>query len=144
MKRKFEVIYPENHQDGYLPGDEAAHRAAAALADRADAPTIAALTDMLTFLERVGGQFHVTALRLASEVQEGEWDTQGIGFNFETRDARVMVAKAPEEINFGQLTGVPITDSQAPAVEVEVESGEPGTDELIEPASEPAPSEHQE
>jgi hypothetical protein len=136
LKRKFaEVIYQENAQDGFVPGDEAAHRAAAALADRADAPTIGALTDMLAFLERVGGQFHVTALRL--EANPDEWETHGFGLMVETRDARLKVAEAPEDVR-----GVSITDMQGPPAKIEAEPVEeqtatdpdPDTPEAVEPA----------
>lgn len=119
MKRNFEVAFPENEVNGYVPGDEAAHRAAAALADRADAPTIAAFADALAFLERIGGQFHVVALRRA--VGE-EFETVGLGFRYETRDARVQIAEPPEEV-----FGVAVTDSGAPAVVVAQETDEPGT-----------------
>lgn len=127
MKRNFEVIFAEDNQIGFEPGDEAAHRAAAALADRADAPTIGALTDMLTFLERIGGQFHVTALRLESAPDAGDWETCGLAFNYETRDARVKLADAPE-----QVFNVPVTDSQAPATEVHMGDAEELAESLEE------------
>jgi hypothetical protein len=111
MKREFSTLYLENQRDGYQPGDEAAHRAAAALADRADAPTVAALTDALALLERVGGQVHVTALRI--EPDDGSWQTAGLGFSYETKDAHLKVAAAPEEV-----FGVPVTDISGPPVEL--------------------------
>lgn len=113
MKRRFHTLYRENAGTGFQPGDESAHRAAAALADRADAPTIGALTDILTLLERFGGQFHVTALRLENGE---EWETEGIGFQYESRDARLKVAAPPAAV-----AGVPISNMEEPAPEVEAE-----------------------
>jgi|SRR6478609_8614909 len=133
-QRPFSTVFEENQQNGFFPGDEAAARAAAALADRADAPTIAALSDMLTFFERIGGQFHITSLRLPSN--EGEWETHGLAFHFETRDARVKVATAPEDLRVGDLT-IPITDSQGPAPEIELPAEEPAPPESSD--EEPAP-----
>jgi hypothetical protein len=112
LKRKFTNIYPANEVQGYEVGDTAAQQAALGLAQRADAPTIAALSDMLTLLERVGGQFHVTAVRKQEEGQD--WETVGFAFNYETRDARLVVASSPED-----ALSIPITDSQTPPTEVE-------------------------
>ena len=86
MKRDFQVIYPENVADGYQPGDEHALHAALALAQKADAPTINALSEMLTLLEIVGGQVHVTALRVD---QDGRFTTEALGFHFNTADAKL-------------------------------------------------------
>ncbi len=134
MKRNFaEVVYQENAQDGFAPGDEAAHRAAAALADRADAPTIGVLTDMLAFLERVGGQFHVTALRL--EANPDEWETHGFGLMVETRDARLKVAEAPETVR-----GVAITDMQGPPVELDALESEESAEVPVVDLDSPEPA----
>lgn len=120
MKRDFAVVYPENFVNDLVPGDEAAHRAARALADRADAPTIIALSDVLALLERVGGQFHVVALREEGS-GDGTWNTVGLAFRFDTRDAHLTVAKAPE-----QVCGVPVTNSEeAATVDLDVPASEP-------------------
>jgi hypothetical protein len=139
--RKFSVNYLANQADGFQPGDEAAHRAAAALGDRADMPTIAAFSEMLAMLERVGGQFYVTALRVPNE--EGEFDTLGLVFNYETRDAKIEFLLPPEEIS-----GVPVTDISAEPTRIEVEvpgnSGDGLTDEereFSDPTPEPDPEE---
>lgn len=123
MERNFDTLYIRNERAGYQVGDDAAHRAAAALADRADAPTIIALTDLLTMNELIGGQFYVTAVRdkvdrYGNRVPDGDgnFETIGLVFNFETRDVRVEPAQAPETV-----LGLPVTDSHAPATQVAVE-----------------------
>lgn len=112
MKRGFRTIYRENEAEGYVPGDEAAHVAAAALAQRADAPTIARLTDVLTFLDEVGGQFHIYAFR--AQAEDDVYQTEALIFDFETRDFKVQPAKPREE-----LGGIPLTDAHLPGTPVE-------------------------
>jgi hypothetical protein len=115
-KRKFgDINYSENAANGSVPGDGAAHRAAAALADKADFPTIAALSEMLSTLERVGGQFYVTAFR--AEQDNGSFDTLGLAIDYETRDARVIAMDAPDEV-----AGVSVTDLKEPSVAIESET----------------------
>jgi hypothetical protein len=132
MQRTFaEILFRQNEANGYRPGDDAAHRAAAALADRHDAPTIAAIFDALAFAERVGGQFHVVTLRekfndLGEHVAddaEGEWETAALLIKYESRDARIILAKPPE-----QVFGVPVTEFEEPPTTVEVSTPQP--DEL--------------
>lgn len=113
MKRDYSVVYLENQQAGYAPGDDAAHRAAAPLADRADAPTVAALLDALTLLERIGGQFHITALRIQDE--NGNYETHGLGFRYDTADAKGKPVSKPREV-----AGVPITEAGESPVELPV------------------------
>lgn len=120
MKRPFQTVYAENEASGYEIGDQEAHRVAAALGDRADAPTLRAFHDMLTLLERVGGQFHVTAVR--TEREDGEFNTVGLAFNYETRDARLKEAAAPDTV-----LGYPVTPSDSPPTEVDVEQHESST-----------------
>lgn len=117
MKRSYQVIFLENQKQGYAPGDQAAHFGANALAEKTDYPTIEAVTDMVTMLERIGGQMYVTALRIKN-VETGEYDTHGLAFNYETRDVRLVEAGPPEE-----AFGFPVTDSQAPPEVVTVEAG---------------------
>lgn len=135
MRRDFaNIILAQNAQAGFRPGDEAAHRAAAALADRFDAPTIIALTDAVTFLERMGGQLHVVTLRERID-QEGnmvehdapgsEWLTLAFHLRYETQDARVALAKPPESI-----LGVPVTDMAEPPMPVAAEPAESLRDEI--------------
>jgi hypothetical protein len=121
MERNFATYLAENMQQGYVPGDEAAHRAAAALAERADAPTILALTDMLALLERIGGQFYVTSVRIKDSALGPDWHIAGVTFDYETRDAKVERLEPPEEVD-----GVPVTDSSGPGITVEIERAEDG------------------
>lgn len=124
MKRNITVNYAANQADGLIPGDAAAHRAAAALADRADMPTLDAFATMLSLLEHVGGQFYVTALRVESE--NGEFDTAGLIINYETRDARIEYFDRPDVV-----AGVPIVDSAAPTTEAAPEPEAEDEDEEI-------------
>lgn len=122
MKRDFDTLYARNEQSGFQVGDDAAHRAAAALADKADAPTIQALTYLLDMAELIGGQFHVTAVRekfdrhgnRIADAGDGKFETIGLVFNYETRDLRIEPATAPDTV-----FGLPVTDSHAPANQVE-------------------------
>ena len=122
-----EILFPVNEEIGYQRGDELAQRAAAALADRFDAPTIIALTDALSFVDRVGGQLYITALRrkvdrlgnFVSDEQEGEFRSAGLAFLYESRDAKVKRARGPQA-----AFGYPVDDTSAPAVEIEA----PGED----------------
>jgi hypothetical protein len=129
MKRKWaEVLFRQNEAMGYMPGDEAAHRAAAALGDRFDAPTLAAIGDALAFLERVGGQFHVVTLRekfnaageRVEESELGEWQTAAMLIEYESRDARVILARPPEAV-----FEIPVTEFTEPPVEVDLGEDEP-------------------
>jgi hypothetical protein len=132
VKRTSTTLFARNEQDGYAVGDAAAHRAAAALADKADAPTIQAVTQMLDFFTLVGGQCHAVTARekfdryenRVGDDEDGEWATTGIVFKYETRDLRVIEAKAPEEI-----LGLPVSDSNGPPVVVEGARPE-GLDEI--------------
>lgn len=112
MKREFGVVFPENESVGNEPGDQAAHAVAQGLAERCDAPTLLALNDAMTLLERVGGQFHLVALRKPIEGSD-EYETFGIAFRYETRDVRLKEAKAPTEV-----LGLPVSDCQVPESEL--------------------------
>lgn len=124
--REFRVNYPQNDREGFRPGDDAAHRAAAALGDRADQPTIAAFSEMLAMLERVGGQFYVTAFRQKVE-EDGDFETAGLVFRYETRDVSIEFFSEPTEI-----AGIPVTDSSDTSVRVLVKTP-------AEPTPEPEP-----
>jgi hypothetical protein len=143
MKREFASFYGENEQDGYRIGDQAAQVAGAALAARTDAPTLQAIADMLTLLERVGGQFYVTAVRIKSEL-DPDWHISGLTFDYETRDAKVQTLEPPDEVR-----GLPVTDSSAaptqiesPGIPVEVSPEEP--EDEPDPDAEPVPGEEPE
>lgn len=125
--REFRVNYPQNDREGFRPGDDAAHRAAAALGDRADQPTIAAFSEMLAMLERVGGQFYVTAFRQKVE-EDGDFETAGLVFRYETRDVSIEFFNEPTEI-----AGIPVTDSSDTSVRVGV--GSP-----VDPKAAPEPT----
>lgn len=109
--------FPGNERAGFVPGDQHAYRAASALADRLDAPTLIALTDAISYAVTMGGQVFAVTLRdwvnrngeEVPEDQPGEWRTVGISFFYETRDARMVIAKPPEE-----ALGVPVTDFRDP------------------------------
>lgn len=120
MRRPFaDVVFDEE-----FVGSEASHRAAAALADRLDPGTIIALTDAMAFLERCGGQFHVVTLRRkvdfegrsVAEDEPGEWRTQAFHFEYESRDAKVTLARPPAAV-----AGVPIVDFSEPPTLLETE-----------------------
>lgn len=132
-----QVVYPENQQAGFAVGDEAAHRAALDLAERADAPTIMAFVDALRCLELIGGQLHIISLRTAA-TQGGPWETKGFAINYESRDASMVQAKPPEEV-----FGIPVTDLGEPSPEVEPDEfdEEEPLDEAVpeEPAEEKVP-----
>lgn len=116
MKRDFAtVIFEENFQAGYRPGDEHAHRAAAALADRFDAPTIRAVADALSFLDRIGGQMYVVTLR--RQVAEDEYETEALHLRYETRDAKMHIAPPPEHVG-----SVPIEDFSEPPTRIEIDA----------------------
>lgn len=108
MHREFGTVFPENANQGLRPGDAAAQAVALGLAERCDADTLIAFGDAISLLERVGGQFHVVALRRPVDDSE-EYETYGIAFRYETRDSRLKVAKAPD-----QILGLPISDCQVP------------------------------
>ena len=135
MARKVigDIVFAQNEELGYYPGDEAAHRAALALADRFDAPTIIALTNALTFTREMGGQFWAVTLRervnengeFVPEDQPGEYQTVMLRFDYESRDARIAKATTPPS----QVGGIPVSDfSQAPT-RIEVQEPPPMTDE---------------
>lgn len=116
--------FPENERSGFVPGDEAAYRAAYALADRLDAPTIIALTDAISYTVTMGGQVHAVTLRdwvdadgrLVPESEPGQWRTVGISFLYETRDARMQAARPPKEV-----LDIPVADFQEPATHIETD-----------------------
>lgn len=125
MRRNLaDIVFQDGAEQGYRPGDEHAHRAAAALADRFDAPTIIALTDAFSFLKSMGGQLFVITLRervdiagnLVDEKEPGgEWRTIAMRVAYETQDGRVAAAKPPKEI-----LGVEVTEFREPPTRVEL------------------------
>lgn len=118
-KRKFDrVSFGQNAAEGYAAGDGAAHRAAAALADKFDYPTIAAVSDLLATLDRIGGQAYITTLR--DKQPDDTFITLGFAFDFETRDARVEIMEPPNEIE-----GIPVSDSNEPPHPIQAERPEP-------------------
>lgn len=139
MKRNFASVYSENEQDGYRVGDQAAHVAAGALAQRLDAPTIARITDMVALLDTVGGQFYITALRTQDETDPATYNIEALVFNYETRDLKVQKYEPPEEI-----MGIPVTASHEAGVEVESPTEVPveaAEGQEAEPDPEPLPAE---
>jgi hypothetical protein len=139
-----ESVFPHNEDQGFSPGDQHAHRAAAALADRFDAPTIIALTDAMAFTTRIGGQLHAVTLRewvdaqgnLVPEDEPGHWSTMAIRFLYETRDGKIVAAKPPKEI-----LGVHVEEFDQPPTPIENDEGsdQPET----EPEQTPAEVEEQ-
>lgn len=137
-KRIEDVVLDHNRELGFQVGDAAAHRAASALADRFDAPTIITATNLLTFIHEMGGQGYIVTLRekvtadgrLAEEGEPGEFETVMLRFEYESRDARVVAAPPPEAIADAAVTEF----SEAPTrVELPLEQEEvpePSTDEL--------------
>jgi hypothetical protein len=143
-----DIVLPINEQEGYEAGDQSAHRAALAMGDRFDAPTIIALTDMLSYLMMRGGQASMTTVRdrvgrdglPVADGEPGEYRTLGLTIFYETRDAKLQLAKPPERIQ-----GIPVEDFDRPPTEIDdystlgPEQG-PTTEELEEipePAAEP-------
>lgn len=125
MKRDFAtVIFAQNAQEGFGVGDQAAHHAALGLAQRCDAPTILALTDLMAFLDRVGGQAHITTLRRRDE-DELSYTTEALAIGYETRDAKVVVAQGPQMIPIEGADGVPVEvpveEFDQPPTRVEIE-----------------------
>lgn len=136
MKRNLaEILFPAAEREGFVPGDEAAHRAASALADRFDAATIIAVTDALSFASRVGGQLLVTTLRTrldasgrpVGEDQDGEYRTVGLSLDYESRDAKVEEIRRPERV-----FGIPVTDASEPPTQIDTAPPEP-TNGAVEP-----------
>lgn len=126
MKRDFAtVIFEENFERGYRPGDEHAHRAAAALADRFDAPTIQAVADALSFLNRIGGQMYIVTLR--RQVAEDEYETEAIHVRYETRDAKMHIAPSPDQVG-----AVPIQDFSEPPTRIEIDAPGREAEEEVE------------
>jgi len=138
MARKLigDIVFAQNEKLGYFPGDEAAHRAALALADRFDAPTIIALTDALTFTREMGGQFWAVALRervneqgeFVAEDQPGEYQTALLRFEYESRDARIAKSTTPPS----QVAGIPVSDFSEAPTRIAVAEAPPMTDEESE------------
>jgi hypothetical protein len=140
-KRVDDIVLQQNEQAGLFPGDAAAHRAASALGDRFDAPTIISLTNLLTYISEMGGQGYIVTLRekltpdgrLAQDGEPGEYVTAMLRFEYESKDARVCAATPPQEIE-----GVPVTEfSEAPTrLETPPDEPEPATPEPEEPPPE--------
>jgi hypothetical protein len=138
MARKLigDIVFAQNEELGYYPGDEAAHRAALALADRFDAPTIIALTNALTFTREMGGQFWAVTLRervneqgeFVPEDQPGEYRTVMLRFEYESRDARLAKATVPPS----QVGGIPVSGFAEVPTRIEVQEPPPMTDEEVE------------
>jgi len=134
-----DLIFPLNQQEGYEPGDEAAHRAALALADRFDAPTIIAVTDALRYLTMRGGQMEMATLRErigpdgqpVGKDDPGEYVTLGLTIFYETRDAKMARIKPIADVR-----GIPVEDFDRPPTEYE--GPEAGSTEPLEQTSEPA------
>jgi hypothetical protein len=140
-KRIEDIVLQQNRELGYYPGDEAAHRAAGALADRFDAPTIISFTNLLTYIAEMGGQGYVVTLRerltpdgrLAAEGEPGEYQTAMLRFEYESRDARVVAAPSPQDVAGIQVTEFseapsrielkepPVTDEEPETLQVEEE-----------------------
>ena len=121
----FDSVFRHNQEAGYVPGDEFAHRAAAALADRFDAPTIIGLTNVFTFLKEMGGQAYVITLRervdatgalVPADEPGASWRTMAMRCSYETQDARVDAAKPPKDV-----LGVAVTDFNAAPHHVELD-----------------------
>lgn len=147
MRRNLaEILFPENERVGYERGDDLAQRAAAALADRFDAPTIIALTDALAFVDRVGGQLYVTTVRrkvdrtgnLVDDQAEGEFRSFGLTINYESRDAKVERAREPTV-----ALGIPVTDAGEPAAQVALPALGAETGPAIEEAEADATAEEE-
>ena|SRR5690349_12025309 len=134
-KRIEDIVLQQNRELGYYPGDEAAHRAAGALADRFDAPTIISFTNLLTFIAEMGGQGYVVTLRerltpdgrLAEEGEPGEYETAMLRFEYESRDARVEAAPPPKDV-----AGIQVNEFSEAPTKIEIQDP-PATDE--EPGS---------
>jgi hypothetical protein len=139
MKRELaKLVFAEHEVRGFAVGDQAAHIAAADLANRADAPTIMALADILRMADLVGGQMTITAFRVGPS-QRGEWETKGLDITMETRDARLVVVQPPDEV-----FGTPVTEFLEDAPEVSVEEaagllGDPEEDDEPEPEPDAEP-----
>lgn len=127
-----DLIFEQHRREGFVPGDEAAHRAASALADRFDAPTIIALTDAMAFLELMGGQLYAVTLRerlnaegrLAKDGEPGDYVTAVMRLEYESRDARVVEAPEPDEV-----LGIEVTDFSKAPTRLEPEAPAPPEDE---------------
>lgn len=127
-----DIVLRENRELGFAPGDQAAHRAAMALADRFDAPTIIALTNALTYTQEMGGQFWAVTLRekvgadgqLAADDQPGEFQTMMLRFEYESRDVRIVRATTPPS----EIEGIPITDFSEAPTQIEVGDAAPDED----------------
>jgi|SRR6185437_3352285 len=138
-----DLIYPLNEQEGYAPGDQAAHRAALAMADRFDAPTIIAVTDALRYLTMRGGQLEMATLRerigpdgeTVSKDEPGEYVTLGMTIFYETRDAKMARIKPITDVR-----GIPVEDFDQPPTEyADPEPGSPAEEleQLPESVDEP-------
>jgi len=137
-----DIVFPLNEQEGYEPGDQNAHRAALAMADRFDAPTIIAVTDALRYLTMRGGQLEIVTIRerfddqgnRVSKDEPGEYETLSLHLFYETRDAKLARIKPPTEIR-----GVPVEDFDRPPTEYDPEPGSQAEEpeQTPEPADEP-------
>lgn len=123
-----DIIFPLNEQEGFEPGDQAAHRAALAMGDRFDAPTIIAVTDALSYLLMRGGQIQMATLREwvdangspASKEEAGEYRTLALTAFYETRDAKLQRAKP-----IAAVSGIPVEDFDQPPTEAGYSTLEP-------------------
>lgn len=138
-----DIAFPLNEQEGFEPGDQAAHRAALALADRFDAPTIIAVTDALRYLTMRGGQLEMATLRErvgrdgapVGKDEPGEYVTLGMTIFYETRDAKLARIKPIAEVR-----GIPVEDFDQPPTEyADPEAGSPAEEpeQLPGPVDEP-------
>jgi Phage Tail Collar Domain len=145
MARKLigDIVLAENRELGFLPGDAAAHRAAAALADRFDAPTIISLTNAITYTQEMGGQFWGVTLRqrvneqgeLVPEDQPGEYQTVMLRFEYESRDARIAKASTPPS----EVGGIEVSDFSEAPTKIQVPEGpeEPRVGDVDDTANPP-------
>lgn len=111
MRRDWGVIPGET---GGVPGDHEAVSRGMALANRFDGPTLEIIHDLLTSMDRMGGQLMIRAHRVKfdSEGNEiprdqhnkspGQWLTEAYVFSYETRDANVKEL-VPTEVPLEQL-----------------------------------------
>jgi hypothetical protein len=130
MKREFEPIYAESP-------DESSQIIGAGIGASYGPNLVLGLSDLLSLLNRVGGQAYITAVRRKFDPEgnivpadpqiekatDGEWATVGYLIQYENRDTRLGVSKFPD------------LDEQIEAIE------EPGIDVMPEESivDEPAP-----
>ena len=137
-KREFAKInYETNARNGHQPGDQAAVQAALALAQKADAPSIHALMDLLTTQDRIGGQAYITPFRGRNE-GEKDFDTFGFIIDYETRDARVEFMRPPDSVDGFPVSGPHEEPTRIPVEAEEFEldpEDDPVEDESVEEPS---------